>query len=78
MNKFKVTMTRVLETEIFVDAKNLEEVHKALEDKSHKDFYDISDVIYEVEMEQMNVSEQSFTVQESDETEIRFNDYTIE
>jgi hypothetical protein len=78
MKKFKVTMTRVLETEIFVDAKNLEEVHKALEDKSHKDFYDISDVIYEVEMEQMNVSEQSFTVQESDETEIRFNDYTIE
>ena len=78
MKKFKVTMTRVLETEIFFDAKNLEEVHKALEDKSHKDFYDISDVIYEVEMEQMNVSEQSFTVQESDETEIRFNDYTIE
>ena len=76
MKPFKVTMRRVLETEIFVDAKNLEEVHKALEDESHKDFYDISDVIYEVEMEQMNVTEQSFSVEESDE--IRFNDYKIE
>ena len=76
MKPFKVTMRRVLETEIFVDAKNLEEVHKALKDESHKDFYDISDVIYEVEMEQMNVTEQSFSVEESDE--IRFNDYTIE
>ena len=74
MKKFKVTVRRVFETEIFVTADNLEEVHKALEDYKHKDYDDLTEILYNAEMEVMNVIEQSLEVEE---TENEFNDYTI-
>jgi len=74
MKKFKVTMTRVFETEIFVDAENLESIHNAIKDSSHKDYQDIWYAMSNAEMEAMNVTQQSFS---AEETEIDFNDYTI-